>query len=177
MDTTSSKRDLEERGVGGTALFAALYDLLGPEIAVGIAEVVPLGLIGTGVGGLAVVAEAAIALGPIAIAGAAFLKAVVNQFSLIVSLHKDGAFPTAIKVPNPFETFRDTKTCPGTTPKCSTCTGVDLICTTGDNAKCPCEPDSQCKTGGDIPDCGDGVCKGEQGKICTEVRILSTYAT
>jgi len=175
MTQTSTKRDLDERGIPGLTLLGALSDLLGPEIAFALAEIVPLGLIQASAGGLAVVAGTAIAMGPIVIAGAAFLGAVVSQFKLIVDLHNNGGFPTAIKVP--IDAFRDKKTCPSTNAKCSSCSGANLICTSGGSAKCPCDPDSQCTTKGeDLPDCNDGVCQGSSNHICTAVsKIYRTF--
>jgi hypothetical protein len=127
--STFSKRDLEERGA---TLVSELIELLGPEMTVSLSTVVNLAKLP----GIEAMAGTIIALGPLAIAGAAFLTAVVNQFSLIVSLHNSGAFPTAVKVP--LSQFRDTKSCPNPQPKCSdsSCNGVALVCTASASSGC-----------------------------------------
>ncbi|KAI0836640.1 hypothetical protein F5Y06DRAFT_100307 [Hypoxylon sp. FL0890] len=139
--TSPSKRDLDERGVS-LAVVSGLIELLGPKMATSILQVVNLAP-AAGVPGLALVAAGVVELGQLAVAGAAFLMAVANQFALITDLIKNDGKVTAVVVPNPFQNFRDTKTCPNPPPKCDSCAGKDLICTSGNNNKCPCEDDEE----------------------------------
>ncbi|KAI1139635.1 hypothetical protein F5Y05DRAFT_424552 [Hypoxylon sp. FL0543] len=132
-----SKRDLEGRAVNA-ALALDIIELLGPKMATSVLSVAELAALP----GLAAVAAGVVELGAIAIAGAAFLKAVADQFTLISDVIKNDGKVTAVVVPNPFQNFRDTKTCPKQLPECKDCGGQDLICTTGTNNKCPCQDDS-----------------------------------
>ncbi|KAI4861723.1 hypothetical protein F4820DRAFT_464437 [Hypoxylon rubiginosum] len=163
--TTSSKRDLDERGVP-LGVVEALIELLGPKVATSVLQVVNLAAT-AGVPALSTVAAGVVEIGGLAIAGAAFLTAIANQFALIADVLKNDGKVTAVVVPNPFDNFRDTKTCPSTHPKCSSCGGQNLICTTGSNNKCPCDEDDKCKTGKDGPDCGNPNCKGNDANVCT----------
>ncbi|KAI1778074.1 hypothetical protein F4818DRAFT_285045 [Hypoxylon cercidicola] len=163
--TSSDKRDLDERGVP-LKVVEGLIELLGPKVATSVLRVVNLAA-SAGVPGLSTVSAGVVELGGMAVAGAAFLTAVANQFALIADVLKNDGKVTAVVVPNPFDNFRDTKTCPSTHPKCSSCGGQDLICTTGSNNKCPCDGDDKCKTGKDAPDCGNPNCKGSDANVCT----------
>ncbi|OTA94074.1 hypothetical protein M434DRAFT_394977 [Hypoxylon sp. CO27-5] len=139
LTSSSSKRDLDERAVP-FAVVEGLIELLGPKVATSVLQVVNLA-VEAGVPGLSLVAAGVVELGTMAVAGAAFLTAIANQFALIADILKNDGKPTAVVVPNPFQNFRDTKSCPGNRPKCSGCSGKDLICTSGDYDKCPCEDD------------------------------------
>lgn len=163
--TSSNKRGLDKRAVP-LAVVESLIQLLGPKMATSVLQVVNLAAVSGG-SALSTVATGVVELGGIAVAGAAFLAAVANQFSLIADVLKNDGKVTAVVVPNPLDTFRDTKTCPSTRPKCSSCSGKDLICTTGDNNKCPCDEDDKCKTGQDAPDCKNPNCDGDDSNVCT----------
>ncbi|KAI1381030.1 hypothetical protein F4677DRAFT_462136 [Hypoxylon crocopeplum] len=165
LTTSSNKRELDERAVP-LAVVEGLTELLGFKIATSVLEVVNLAA-AAGVPALSAVAAGVVEIGTIAVAGAAFLTAIVNQFALIADVIKNDGKVTAVVVPNPFDNFRDTKTCPTTRPKCSSCSGNDLMCTTGSNAKCPCEEDKECKTGKDAPDCNNPNCTGDSANVCT----------
>ncbi|XXH03994.1 hypothetical protein Hte_010403 [Hypoxylon texense] len=164
--TTPSKRGLDERGVP-VAVVEALIELLGPKAATSVLQVVNLAAAAGGPA-LSSVAAGVVELGGVAVAGAAFVVAIANQFALIADVLKNGdGRVSAVVVPNPFNNFRDTKTCPNTRPKCSSCGGKNLMCTTGSNNKCPCDEDDKCKTGKDAPDCGNPNCKGNDSNKCT----------
>ncbi|KAL7622783.1 hypothetical protein AAE478_006462 [Parahypoxylon ruwenzoriense] len=164
--SSSKKRDLDERAVS-LGVYEALVELLGAKMATSVLRVVNLGVL-SGVPAFEAVAAGVVELGPIAIAGAAFLGAVANQFSLIAEVWKNGdPRAHAVIVPNPHQNFRDVKTCPSTRPKCSTCSGKDFMCTSGTNNRCPCENDNKCKTGRDKPDCNHPNCDGSKDKVCT----------
>ncbi|KAI1407400.1 hypothetical protein F5Y13DRAFT_206440 [Hypoxylon sp. FL1857] len=141
LTSSSNKRDLDERAVPAPTI-SGLIKLLAPKMANSLLKVPNLAAL-TEIPGLSLLATGIIEIGDLAIAGVAFLVAVVNQFSLITDLIKDGGKVTAVVVPNPFQNFRDTKTCPNPPPKCSSCSGKDFLCTSGNDNKCPCEEDKE----------------------------------
>ncbi|KAI0006478.1 hypothetical protein F4779DRAFT_21990 [Xylariaceae sp. FL0662B] len=156
-----TKRDLYGRAVPW-GMVEALMEVLGPKIATTILRYVNLGVI-SGVTGVSAVAAGVVQLGPVAVAGAGFLIAVANQFALIADLLRNGGKATAVVVP--MDQLRDTKDCPNQPPKCNTCNGNNLMCTSGSNDKCPCV--GGCEAGEEKPICSNSNCNGIFGNVCT----------